>query len=1041
MLLRVPRHTPSSSFIPHLVRHSLLLLLTLSLAAAAPAAQDNGDTAALQPGKPVKGELAEGQTHSYRIELASDQYLHVIVEQRGADVMLATFGPNGKQIAEINNSKGTQGLEHLFLITVVGGSYRLEVRPSGKGTPAGGYEVRVEELRAATEQDKYRMAANLAFAQAEVLRALGTAESLRKSVEKYKDSISLWQAVRDSRNEAATLLLLGKVYDDLGEKQQALDTYAKALPYWRGAKDGRGLAAVLGFIGKVYDGLGRKQEALDKYEEAWPLWRAVPNIRGEAALLNNIGKVYSDLGEKQTALDKYKEAQALWRAAGDNRGLAASLNNIGGIYRSLGLPQKALENYKEALSLWRTFKDSRGEATLLNNIGKVYDDLGEKQQALKNYKDALALSSTVGDLAGQALALNNIGGLHDEAGEKKEALANYQEALALWQSLRDPQHEAAVRNNIGKVYYDLGDKQATMDSYTEALALWRKAGDRGGQATTLANIAFTERSRGNHVEARAHIEEALSIVESLRTKIGSQDLRSSYFATVQAYYEFYIDLLMQMHKQQPSAGHDGEALRAAERARARSLLELLAEARVDIRQGVDPKLVERERSLQHQLNARAQRQVDLRGEQYSAEQAKGIAKEVEDLLADLQQAKTQIRQANPRYASLTQPVPLALHEIQKQVLDADTLLLEYSLGSERSYLWAVTPISITSYELPRRTEIETAAKDYSELLASPNVANESDEQSRARLTSGRRLSRMLLGPIASQLNRKRLVIVADGALQYLPFAALPDPASIEQDLNRQPPLIVRHQIVSLPSISIMPTLRNEVATRSHAPQTLAVLADPVFSSGDKRVKRSFAQQNSIKENNFERLIGSRKEARRILALVPSSKAMSAFDFDASRALAGSDKLSSYRYVLFATHGRLDHLHPELSSIVFSLVDKDGNPQNGYLRLNEIYNLNLPADAVTLSGCETGLGKEIRGEGLVGLTRGFMYAGAARVIVSLWRADDEATAELMIRFYRGILKEGKQPAEALRASQVEMIRQTRWRSPHYWGAFVLQGEWR
>lgn len=169
--------------------------------------------------------------------------------------------------------------------------------------------------------------------------------------------------------------------------------------------------------------------------------------------------------------------------------------------------------------------------------------------------------------------------------------------------------------------------------------------------------------------------------------------------------------------------------------------------------------------------------------------------------------------------------------------------------------------------------------------------------------------------------------------------------------------------------------------------------------------------------------------------------MKALDFNANRVTATSSDLGQYRIVHFATHGLLNSEHPELSGIVLSLVDEQGRPQDGFLRLREIYNLNLPAELVVLSACRTGLGKEIKGEGLVGLTRGFMYAGAARVVASLWKVQDDATAELMKRFYLGMLKDGMRPAAALRSAQVEMWKQKRWRSPYYWAAFVLQGEWK
>jgi CHAT domain-containing protein len=259
-------------------------------------------------------------------------------------------------------------------------------------------------------------------------------------------------------------------------------------------------------------------------------------------------------------------------------------------------------------------------------------------------------------------------------------------------------------------------------------------------------------------------------------------------------------------------------------------------------------------------------------------------------------------------------------------------------------------------------------------------------------------------------------------------------------------------------------LRRELAGRKPAAKTLAVLADPVFSKDDERIKTSAsraAQQRPASnpgnerllrrfvqntagmsdETSLERLPFTRLEAEQILALVAEGEGMRALDFEASRATAMSDQLSQYRYVHFATHGFADSERAELSTLVLSLFDEQGKRQDGFLRAHEIYNLNLPAELVTLSACETGLGKQVKGEGLVSLARGFMYAGAARVVVSLWNVNDRATAELMTRFYRKALVEGARPAAALRAAQIEMWRDKRWEAPHYWAAFTLQGEWR
>ena len=585
---------------------------------------------------------------------------------------------------------------------------------------------------------------------------------------------------------------------------------------------------------------------------------------------------------------------------------------------------------------------------------------------------------------------------------------------------------------------------------------------------------------GNLPEARAKINTSIAITEALRTKIASRELRASYFATRHDYYNLYIDILMRLHEKSPREGYDGEALQVERAGRARLLLETLAEANADIRQGADPKLVQRERLLRQRLNAKAQERMRLLGGAQTEEQARAVGQELDALTTELRQVETEIRHKSPRYATLTQPQPLTLKEIQAEVLDADTVLLEYSLGQQRSYLWAVTPDSITSYVLPKREEIDAAARRVYDILSARNqrVAGETQAQREARVAlaeaeyaeAGAHLSRMLLVPAASRLGDKRLLIASDGALQYIPFAALPDPAG---PAANPAPLVLKHETVSLPSASTISALRRETKGRTPAVKTMAVLADPVFELDDERVRagvakgvnktggtetqpspapdtrqliQEFAEASKGKGQagrgrRIPRLPGTRQEAAQILALVPAAEGKQAIDFAASRATATDPALSQYRYVHFATHGFLDSDHPELSGIVASLVDEKGNTQDGFLRAHEVFNLRLPAEMVVLSACQTGLGKEIKGEGLVGLTRGFMYAGAPRVVVSLWSVSDKATAELMARFYRGVLQEGKQPSAALRAAQVSLMNDKRWASPFYWAPFIIQGEWR
>jgi CHAT domain-containing protein len=530
---------------------------------------------------------------------------------------------------------------------------------------------------------------------------------------------------------------------------------------------------------------------------------------------------------------------------------------------------------------------------------------------------------------------------------------------------------------------------------------------------------------------------------------------------------------MARHRSEPASGYDAAALYWSERSKARTLLEALSEAYVDIREGVDAGLLERQRTLHQQIDSAARRQTALLSGKHSAEQAEAAGKELDSLLAQFHDLEGQIRAASPRYAALTQPEPLDLKQIRKQVLDPETALLEFSLGRDHSYVWVVTTTGIGSYELPGREDIETLARSTYELLTARNrqLVKETPEQRRMRIAAAdaaypeaaMKLSRTILAAAISNLSAKRLLVVTEGALQFVPFGALPSPSS---DAEREP-LAAGYEIVNVPSASTLALLRREAEGRQSAPNLLAVLADPVFDAGDPRIPaahRSIAPnradgpavlstvqrevERSARESSptaegplFPRLLYSRQEAESISLFAAPEKCLEALDFRASRNTAMSPELAHYRIIHFATHTFIDNVHPELSGIVFSLIDERGRAQDGFLRLHEIYNLRLPAELVVLSACQTALGKQIKGEGMIGLTRGFIYAGAERVVASLWEVDDEATAALMKSFYERMLNGNLRAAAALRAAQMTVSQHKRWRSPYYWAGFVLQGEWK
>lgn len=990
------------------------------------------------PSRTIVRKIVSGEKHSYLLTCDVDQFIQINIEQRGSNVGVTLFGVDNQLILSLNTVDDTEGFERLPLLADVSGVYRLEIRSSGKESEAGGYEMNVAAPRRATQQDRDYAAAEMVLKDARRFVGEGTGRSKRSAIDKYRESLPLLRSSNNREREATVLSNIGFFYQTLGELKAALDFF----------------------------------------NQSFALRKEIGDRRGQAISLNHLGYIHVALGEVQQGLDYYQQSLALERAEGSKREEAITLSNIGAVYQELGETERALDFYNRSLTLYKAVGGRPREALTLTSIGSIYFSRDENEKALEFYERAHALQQSLNIRSGVAYTRLQIGILHDKLGEKEKAFDYINQALGFGRKTGNRYTEAEALTVIGEVYFNAGDKQRALEHFTQSLALRQASSDRQGEARTLYWIARSERERGQLAVALANIEAALRIVEIVRGGIASQSLRASYFSTMQKFYDFYIDLLYELHLQNPSAGYDRTALRASESVRARGLLEVLREAHADIRRDVDHALIERERSLQQQLNASARAQSLLLSGEHTKEQAMSHTAELDALANDYEEIQTRIRKTNPRYAALTQPQTLTAKEIQ-QTLDSETLLLEYKLGEARSFLWAVTPTSLNIYELPGRTEVEKLARRFYEQLTARNdhPAGESVLQRRARLarveaeyaTTAMQMSRMLLAPVAAQLKTQRLFIVADGALQYLPFAALPKPGIEDNKIQYEQasisasqmvahtsshiaqPLITNHEIISLPSASVIAVLRRDLLGRRTAPKAIAVLADPVFDKDDARVRKPKANRRLIatpvslatgrSEMSMPRLPFSRREADAILATVPAGDGMPALNFQASRATAISPELSQYRILHFATHGVLDSRRPELSAIVLSLVNEQGQPQNGFLRLNEIYNLDLPADLVMLSACQTGLGKEIRGEGLVGLTRGFMYAGAARVGTSLWKVDDAATAALMENFYREMLREGKSPAAALRAAQLNMLEQKRWQSPYYWAAFTMQGEWK
>jgi CHAT domain-containing protein/Tfp pilus assembly protein PilF len=956
------------------------------------------------------------------------------VEQHGADVEISLLTADGRRLTRVDSPNGKQDAEPLPLVMDGQKPRRLEILTGAK--EAGGrYAIVITALRTATAADRIRVEADRVFAEGEELRHRGDALSLRAALEQDRRSLALLRslpaAAADRGREADVLIGRATVHFMLDHGEEAVADYREALTIFRERGELRKTAGALNGLGASYRSLGEPRQAISFYREALKIYRSGggPAGEGEGKVQHNLGRAYAALGEAEDALQAYDAALAVWQRPGYQGQQGETLRNRAELYLALGDWEKAVDSFDQALPLLKAAGRHREAARVLVGHGAAEVASGRGRQGLSSFEKALALQIQTGDQPAQiAVTQGNLCWALLSLDEVRSAEEPCARSLAFWEQLGDRANQGSALTNLGWLREQTGRLPEAVTLYQRALPILASAGDRLTETTTLLNLARALRRQGQMDAALRATDESLRRVESLREELGSPALRASFFATRQKLYSFFIDLLMELHQRRPAAGYEGRALAVSERARARMLLDLLGDTGSDPATS-SPALLAQEREVGRRLDVAEQRRRWLEETLAPEPQQRAAGLEVRSLLAERERALAALHKTSPHQGPV--PGPLGLREIQAQI-DHDTLLLEIALGDERSFLWLVSAESLAAFPLPGRATLEEVARRAHSLLAADNISL-ARVQTDAALAN---LSRSVLGPVADRLGTKRLLIVSEGALLYVPFAALPDPAHPGE------PLLAHHEIVTLPSVSSLAGLRRAVAGRPSAPATLAVLADPVFDLTDPRMAYGhWTRPAAARSGRFARLPFSSQEAEAILALVPPSERLGALGLDANRETATNGTLARYRILHFATHGILDTEHPDLSGIALSMIDGAGRPRNGFLRVHEIDRLRLPADLVVLSACATALGRELKGEGLVGLTQSFFHAGARSVLVSLWPVEDVATADLMKAFYQELLGNKLPPAAALRAAQLALQRRPDRSAPSSWAGFILLGDWK
>lgn len=801
------------------------------------------------------------------------------------------------------------------------------------------------------------------------------------------------------------------------------------------------MAARLGIsLGGVASHLGEPDIAIDAYGKALEHTRRLDDVLGESQTRNNLGALHRRLGEPSVALTHYRAALEGFEQLGHLTWQARTLNNLGYAYLDLGNPERARPILHRALALRREAGDRRGEAVTLRNLARSLAD-GDLPQAFSRAQDALALADALGDVRSQASTLELLGQLAGRAGDTAAGLEHLARAFERRSQIGDALGVARIR--LEQVPLERLQAAGTVGQRAQhlqgellrALETFLRFGDVAGEMATRVALAEHEVEGGRWDAALEQLDIAMQRMEVLRTRIADPAQRASFLGARRQAFALGIDIHLTLHQLDPAASHDRFALEISERGRARSLLDAL-----DRPGGPTPNLEsglwQRWRRARRLLEAKVQRRAQRLGSDLESEERDALDTEVEAAQAGLEEVATEIRSQRPDL-SVAATSTLRFEEMRR-LLDSQTGLLEIALGERRSVAWWLTDQALTVIELPSRRRLEELATLTHQQLQTFDLNRRA-----TRRDGAQRLATALLTPLSEHLNRRRIVVVADGALHAVPWAALPDPRSAEGRA-----LMYRHEVVSVPSASALGALRR--TGRSAGPGDLdsvrslkvAILADPVFDASDPRnPSRTVASAASRQlGRSYDRLPHSRDEALSIAQQV-GKDARLFLGLDAHLDLLFDGSLKPFDILHVASHGVPDPDSPELSGILLSRIDRQGHSQDAVLRSHDVLALDLEAHLVVLSGCGTALGKPVSGEGFLGLAHAFLDAGVPQVVASLWPVDDRATAHFMEHLYRHLDEPDTSAATALHLAQQALVATERWSDPYFWGAFTLQGDWR
>ena len=812
-----------------------------------------------------------------------------------------------------------------------------------------------------------------------------------KSIRRFKEAISIAQSIKSLEYELKCLRLMSATYWELNDFSQFYSLNNRALELAHTLKHSKEIGRCLNNIGAYYGKYDNYSAALSSYEKALTIAKNERDTEDIAVALLNIGGIWSDIGDFEKSLVYLKQALEIDKRAPDQSSLAKDLNNIGIAFRLKSLASEnkkdfheAEVNFQQALALAKTVNDRPLSALILNNLGSVFEDQGQFSNALEYFKSAAVIGEEDQDLSCLAMVYNNIGIAYSNLGAYEDANRYYEKALDL----------AAL--------------------YKSGTFIWE----------TFYELGNTHKKRNDLLGALENYKNAIYSIEGIRAKLTLEDLKASYLGTDKRIdvYQNLIALLVMLHEKDSRKGYDQEAFNYLERGKARAFLDSLEVADVDVSQGINPILANREKET---MRALAKAYNKLLSADASPEDKGKISEQIKTLEDQIESLRREIRISSPAYADLKYPQVITYDQVRKELPTFRTAYFAYSLGKEMSYAFVVSRKGLKIFSIPPRTIIQQKVIAYRKAI--------SDRQNND-FRLGQELFQELVSP-GMEPGIEKIVFVPDDILNLLPFETL---------LTSRKPgswLVRDYEVGYVPSLSSLRVLTQRHRNGSRPHKDLLAVGNATYGmSPDGNIKIPdldiLCGSGTAADMIFSPLRYSGVEIQNIARLFPPDKVTLLEKQEATERRLKSNPLTDYRIIHFATHSLIDDKKPARSAILLSF-NKD-QAGEGLLQTRDIYNLKLNADLVTLSACQTGLGQFIRGEGIEGLSRAFFYAGSSSVLMSLWAVNDQATSLLMERFYRH-LRGSTSLMGALRDAKLEMIQSESLSHPFYWAGFVVNGK--